>query len=139
MTDRSFVEQVLRLNNVPPDASEADLRALFARAAWSAEDIEEAIKLCASALKEDPEAASASVSVFRPDRTWSSDQISSLLGVSVATDPAAPTEERVREVAEESAHTLYTFMLASACALGVVFLVALALVYFFGLELPVRR
>ena len=139
MTQRRFIEHILKLNNTSKDAPEEELRALFEQAAWTAKDIDEAIQLCTTLNVDDQDVASSTVGTFRPDREWSSEQLSSLLGVAVVTNPAEQTELHESERKEESAHATYTVLIAGACALCAVGALGVVLMYVFNVHIGAAR
>lgn len=124
MIDRHFLTCFLRLNNVDPQASPGEVRAVLESARWPQEDIEHALALCAGSENR--------IDVpFRPDMQWSSPQLSSLLGVDVVVDPAQVKFEQghMRSLHRIFEHALLCVSICTA-ALGVAALLGFGLMYY---------
>lgn len=90
MFDKRFIERFLRLNNVDLTASEEEIRAVMHEARWADNDVAAAIALIKGDTKSE-QALSERIKekTFRPDMDWSSNKLSSLLGIDVIVDPQA--------------------------------------------------
>lgn len=121
MLDRHFVDSFLHLNDISPNASDADLRAAFAGAGWSETEIDRAFKILKN---EDPTVRSitpdnVASELLRPGRQRSSQDLSLLLGVDVIVDPQSV--RGVRRGVHGHSHIGDIFMSLLAIVLAVAF------------------
>lgn len=91
--DKRFLEKFLRLNHVDKEtASDEEIRDVLEKAKWSEEEVRMSIELIRNkgAASETQFATSGhDTSLFRPDMDWSSERLSSLLGVNVVVRPGS--------------------------------------------------
>ncbi len=132
MLEKGFVERFLKLNHVAPNASADEIRAVLTEARWAPEEVEAAVILVQGA----DEVARAALlerhkeKTFRPDMDWSSQKLSSLLGIDVVVDPKAfKTNTTLHIQAADMGRRLLVGLGATLAALVVALCLGVLLMY----------
>jgi hypothetical protein len=128
------IENFLKLNGVPIDASAEEIRGALRSARWGEDDIESALETLRGTVKGANAAAVASRQLFHSDAHVEPETLSALLGVSVRTKHK-PELAKQLDRSKRGVRTLTTYMLVFGfLAVGIGFFVY-ALIYIFRTSL----
>lgn len=87
MLDKNFLQSFLKVNNASENMSDAEVRKVLETAGWSQTEIDAALSLLRTGVQGSTETIGKPLARFHPDMEFSSNQLSSLLGLDVTIDP----------------------------------------------------
>jgi hypothetical protein len=103
MHDPQFIKRFLKLNEISADATDEQIVAVLKRAKWTDDEISTALTL----VRGNPvdvgvvAVSKKNMTLFRPDMNFSSERLSSLLGVDVVIDPTKVRDAHSRALIDK--------------------------------------
>lgn len=128
MIDRTHIEQILKLNGLPPTAADEEIRSVLISARWNKEDVETAITVLRENVNTHKSRVDTLHDVFLTDKKLSPEAIHSLLGIDVQVD------SKELETLRVSRRNLYYWQILSifVIAILIAFTLVLGMMYMTG-------
>lgn len=135
MLDKNFLQSFLKVNHASENASDEEIRKILSAAGWSKGESDAAVLLVRTGVGSLSDSSTFGANAFRPDMEFSSNQLSSMLGVDVVIDPGKVRDGGVGRVAspEKLSHQIGLGVGITVLALSVAAGMGIGSAYFFQL------